>query len=54
VHWPWWLGGKTTCLTCYSGGWGGWGTFINISGGFSFNADPFELSIEAEGVDFSI
>ena len=54
VHWPWWLGGHTTCLTCYSGGWGGWGTFINISGGFSFNADPFELSIEAEGVDFSI
>ena len=54
VHWPWWLGGHTTCLTCYSGGWGGWGTFINISGGFSFNADPFELSIEAESVDFSI
>jgi hypothetical protein len=54
VHWPWWLGGHTTCLTCYSGGWGGWGTFINISGGFSFNADPFELSIEADGVDFSI
>jgi hypothetical protein len=54
VHWPWWLGGHTTCLTCYSGGWGGWGTFINISGGFSFNADPFELSVEAEGVDFSI
>ena len=54
VHWPWWLGGHTTCLTCYSGGWGGWGTFININGGFSFNADPFELSVEAEGVDFSI
>lgn len=54
VHWPSWLGGHTTCLTCYSGGWGGWGTFINISGGFSFNADPFSLSIEAEGVDFSI
>jgi hypothetical protein len=54
VSWPWWLGGRTTCLTCYSGGWSSWRTFLDFSGDFSFTADPFSLSIYVDGIGFTI
>ena len=54
VSWPWWLGGGTTCLTCYSGGWSSWRTFLDFSGDFSFTADPFSLSIYVDGIGFTI
>ncbi len=43
-----------TCLTCYSGGWTSWKTFLDFNGDFSFSADPFSLSIYVNGIGFSI
>ena len=36
------------------GGWGGWWTFANISSGIYFNASPFRLSVNVNGIKFSI
>ncbi len=36
------------------GGWGGWWTFANISSGIYFNASPFRLCVNVNGIKFSI
>ena len=47
--------------SCYSdpiygciGGWDNWWTFIDVSGGIYFRADPFELSVDVSGITFTI
>ena len=44
----------TACTRGWHGGWTAWKTFIDLSGGITFTADPFYLSIEVDGVTFTI